>query len=137
PIVIAGPGEYEIGGVFISGIAMHLAAEARARWNVAYLFQYDSLTVLHLGEHSHVPHQSTIEALGEVNVLLVPAGGGKGLRATQAADVIGLIEPQYIVPMHYALPGLNVDLEPVDKFLKAVGVSKAQEEDVLRVSASS
>ena len=137
PFVIAGPGEYEIGGVFISGIAMHLAEEDRARWNVAYLFQYDSLTVLHLGDLSHVPDQSTIEALGEVNVLLVPAGGGKGLRAAQAADVIGLIEPQYIVPMHYALPGLNVDLEPVDKFLKAVGVSKAQEEDVLRVSASS
>ena len=134
--VLEGPGEYELGGVFIQGIAMHFIDGAEARPNVAYLFSYDNLTVLHLGDLAHVPHQSTIEELGEVNVVLVPAGGGKGLRADQAAEVIALIEPNYIVPMHYALPGLKVELDPVDKFLKAMGVSKAQEEDVLRLSTS-
>ncbi len=135
PHVLVGPGEYEIGGVFVSGIAMHYAEEDATRWNVAYLYQYDSLTVLHLGDLSHVPNQSTVEALGEVNVLLVPVGGGNALRASQAADMIAMIEPQFIVPMHYSLPGLTVELEPVDKFLKAMGVSKVQEEDVLKVSA--
>lgn len=135
PITIAGPGEYEIGGVFISGIAMHYVEDGIARWNVAYLFQYDTLTVLHLGDLSHVPDQSTVEALGEVNVLLVPVGGGNSLRAAQAADVIALIEPHYIVPMHYAIPGLSVELDSVDKFLKAMGVSKPLEEETLRVSA--
>lgn len=135
PHVLVGPGEYEIGGMFVSGIAMHYVGEDTARWNVAYLYQYDSLTVLHLGDLSHVPDQSTVEALGEVNVLLVPVGGGNALRASQAADVIAMIEPQFIVPMHYELPGLAVPLEPVDKFLKAMGVSKVQEEDVLKVTA--
>ncbi|MFN8372538.1 MAG: MBL fold metallo-hydrolase [Anaerolineae bacterium] len=128
-----GPGEYEIGGVFVTGIAMHDVTTRQL--NVAYLLDYDSLTVLHLGDLSHVPDQSTIEALGEVNVALVPVGGGNALRASQAAEVIALLEPNFIVPMHFALPGLNIELDPVDKFLKAMGVSKYSEEDVLKVTA--
>ncbi len=136
PHVLVGPGEYEIGGMFVTGVAMHYVGdEGNTRWNVAYLYQYDSLTVLHLGDLSHVPDQSTVEALGEVNVLLVPVGGGNALRASDAADVIAMIEPQFIVPMHYSLPGLFLELDPVDKFLKAMGVSKTQEEDMLKVSA--
>lgn len=134
-----GPGEYEIGGVFIDGIAMHYVAEDQSKTalNVAYLIQYDNLNVLHLGDLAQIPTQSTIESLGEVNVVLVPVGGGNGLRATEAAEVIALIEPNYIVPMHYALPQLNIELDPVEKFLKAMGVSKVQEDDSLRVTASS
>jgi L-ascorbate metabolism protein UlaG (beta-lactamase superfamily) len=130
-----GPGEYEIGGVFIDGIAMHYVDDAgEVRDNVAYVIRFDELTVLHLGDLAHVPDQSTIESLGEVNVALVPVGGGRGLKSGQAAEVIALIEPNYIVPMHYALPGLTVDLDPVDRFLKEMGVSSAQEDELLRVT---
>ena len=132
--VIEGPGEYEVGGLFISGFAMHYVEGVTSRWNVSYLFQYGDLSVLHLGDLSHVPDQSTIEELGEVNVLLIPVGGGNALSATQAPDVIALIEPHYIIPMHYDLPGLKVGLDPLDRFLKAMGVSKAQEEDTLKVT---
>lgn len=135
PLVIGGPGEYETGGVFVMGIAMHAVLSDPPRWNVAYLFQYDSLTVLHLGNLSHVPDQSTIEGLGEVNVALVPVGGGSALRAAQAAEVIALIEPHYVVPMHYAQPGLAIELDPLDRFLKAMGISKVQEEDMLRLTS--
>jgi L-ascorbate metabolism protein UlaG (beta-lactamase superfamily) len=132
--VLSGPGEYEIGGVFIMGISMPYVQNDVARPNVAYLFEYDKLTVLHLGDLAHVPDQSTVEDFGEVNVLLVPVGGGKSLRAAQAAEVIALIEPHFIVPMHYALPGLRIDLDTVDKFLKEMGVSRVQEAETLKVS---
>lgn len=134
--VLEGPGEYEIGGLFIRGIAMHHVTETEAQSNVAYLTLYDNLSVLHLGDLAHVPDQSTIEDMGVVNVVLVPVGGGNSLRAAMAAEVIALIEPNFIVPMHYALPDLRVELDPVDKFLKEMGVSKVQEEDVLKVSSS-
>jgi L-ascorbate metabolism protein UlaG (beta-lactamase superfamily) len=134
PHILRGPGEYEIGGVFVTGVAMH--DEQTGRQNVAYLFDYDNLTVLHLGDLAHVPNQSVVEELGQVNVLLVPVGGGLGLKAAQAAEVIALIEPYFVVPMHYALPGLSIELEPVDKFLKAMGVSKFQESDTLKVSTT-
>ena len=134
---LAGPGEYEIGGVFIYGLAMHhLTHDGKALENVAYVIQYDNLNVLHLGDLAHVPDQSTIQDLGEINVAIVPVGGGRGLSATAAAEVIALIEPSYIIPMHYDIPGLSLKLDPVDKFLKEMGVSKVQEEETLKVTAS-
>jgi L-ascorbate metabolism protein UlaG (beta-lactamase superfamily) len=136
PQVLRGPGEYEIGGVFIAGQAMHDPESRTPEINVGYQFDYDGLSVLHLGDLSHIPSQSTIEELGTVNVLLLPVGGGQALKAAQAAEVVALIEPYFVVPMHYALPGLAFELEPLDKFLKAMGVSKVQEADTLRVSAS-
>ena len=133
------PGEYEFGGVFVTGIALHHVNEAEgiARYNVAYLIKYpNNLSVLHLGDLSHVPDQSVIEAFGEVNVALVPVGGGNTLKPAMAAEVIAQIEPNYIVPMHYAQAGLGIELEPVDKFLKAMGVSRVNEEETLRVNVT-
>jgi L-ascorbate metabolism protein UlaG (beta-lactamase superfamily) len=134
PRIIEGAGEYEIGGLFVMGIPMHFVEGDMARPNIAYLFEYDNLTVLHLGDLAHVPDQSTIESLGEVNVLLLPVGGGNSLRASQAAEVVALVEPHFIVPMHYALPGLRVELDPLDKFLKEMGVGKVQEAETLKVT---
>lgn len=137
--VLVGPGEYEIGGVFITGIPMHYVDEESEtyRYNVAYLIKYpNGITVLHLGDLGHVPDQSTIEDFGEVNVVLVPVGGGNTLKPAMAAEVIALIEPHYIVPMHYQIDGLAMELEPVDKFLTAMGISRVQEEDSLRVTST-
>ena len=64
------------------------------------------------------------------------AGGGKGIKAAQAAEVVALIEPYFVVPMHYELPGLAIELDPLEKFLKAMGVSKVQESDTLKVTAA-
>ena len=136
PYILTGPGEYEIGGVFIIGIALHNAKEEAPRRNVGYMIEYDNLTVLHLGDLDHVPEQSVIEEIGVVDVLLVPVGGGAGLKASEAAEVVALIEPHYVVPMHYAQEGLMLDLDPVDRFLKAMGVTKAQEAEILRVNAA-
>lgn len=134
-VVLRGPGEYEVGGVFINGIALHTINEERAHPNVAYRIQYGALRVLHLGDLAHVPDQQALEDLLDVNVVLVPVGGGSSLRANVAAEVVSMIEPNYIIPMHYALPGLALDLDPVDKFLKEMGVSKVQEEDTLKLTA--
>lgn len=136
PYILNGPGEYEIGGVFITGFGMHDPNSDSPIENVAYLFEYDNLTVLHLGDLSHVPEQSLIEEMPAVNVLLVPVGGGKGLNANQAAEVVALIEPHYVVPMHYALPGLAFEMDSADKFLKAMGVSKVNEAEVLKITGN-
>lgn len=137
PYVLSGPGEYEVGGVFIMGIALHNAKAENPQRNVGYSIEYENLTVLHLGDLDHVPEQSVIEEIGVVNVLLLPVGGGGGLKASEAAEVVSLIEPHFIVPMHYAQDGLRFELDPVDRFLKAMGVSNPLETDMLRVNAAS
>lgn len=132
-----GPGEYEVGGVFVIGVAMHNQKANPAKYNVAYLFDFDGLTVAHLGDLSHVPSQSEMEALGVVNILLVPIGGGGALNSSQAAEVIGLLEPGYVIPMHYQMDGTLLNLDPADKFLKEMGITTPKYEDVLKVSPSS
>lgn len=136
-IVFRSAGEYEVGGVFINGIALHTVTPEVALPNVAYRIQYGALRVLHLGDLAHVPDQQALSDLADVNVVLVPVGGGAALKSNVAAEVISMIEPNYIIPMHYALPGLSVDLDPVERFLKEMGVSKVQEEDVLKLSVGS
>jgi L-ascorbate metabolism protein UlaG (beta-lactamase superfamily) len=72
--ILSGPGEYEIGGVFITGIAT--TSRNGAFNNVVYVFDYNGLTIAHLGDIGDVPSQKQIEDLELVNILLVPVGGG-------------------------------------------------------------
>lgn len=135
--VIDAPGEYEIGDVFIIGVATHDRTVENPRRNVIYVLDYASLTVVHLGDLDHVPDQSMIDTLGQIDVLLIPVGGGTSLASGQAAEVVSLLEPSIVVPMHFQTDDLiGYDLDPVDKFLREMGVSSIEQEAVLRVSAN-
>ncbi len=133
---ITSPGEYEIGGVFIIGSAMYDKKEENPHYNVIYLFDYGSINVVHLGDLNHVPTQSALEALGEVHILLIPVGGGGGLTASQAAEVVAMLEPNIVIPMHYGTPDTSLDLASVEKFLTEMGVTNSEPVDTLKVSAS-
>ena len=132
---LTGPGEYEIGNVFITGIVTNHDTE-EARRNIIYMFDFDGLTIAHLGDMSSVPKQTQIEALEQVNVLLVPVGSGKSLNAAQASELISMLEPNIVIPMHYKLPNLKLDLDEVDRFLKEMGVTDPTEETSLKISSS-
>jgi L-ascorbate metabolism protein UlaG (beta-lactamase superfamily) len=131
--VLTGPGEYEIGNVFITGIATTL--EARTTHNVLYLFDFDGITVAHLGDMEKVPTQAQIEDLEQVNVLLVPVGGGHSLNAAQAAELVSMLEPNIVIPMHYQLPRLTLGLDGVERFLTEMGVNEASQENSLKIVA--
>ena len=138
--VIDGPGEFEIGGVFITGVQTEGGTgkkkSSNGSRNTLYVFDYDGITVAHLGDLKQVPSQTEIEALGTVNVALVPVGGGGGLNAAKAAEVISLLEPNLIVPMHYATPDAKISLDSLNKFLKEMGLSKPGTQPSLKVSRS-
>lgn len=135
--VIEGPGEYEIGGVFIIGVTTYDKTLETPRRNVIYVLDFNGLTVAHLGDLDHVPNQSLADALGPINVALVPVGGGGGLSSSQAAEVISLLEPSIVVPMHFQTEAFTgTELDPVDRFLKEMGINSIQEEASLRVTSS-
>ncbi len=141
--VLTGPGEYEFGGVFITGILTTATTEKKKKTsdtprNTLYLFDFDGLTVCHLGDMDHVPTQTQIEALGAVHVALVPVGGGGALNAAQAAEVISLLEPSIVIPMHYRTEATSatLKLDPVGKFLKEMGLGASQPEPILKVAKS-
>jgi L-ascorbate metabolism protein UlaG (beta-lactamase superfamily) len=141
--VIDGPGEFEIGGVFITGVQADTSTgkkkgkdlDAAAR-NTIYVFDYDGITVAHLGDLKQTPTQSEIESLGTVNVVLVPVGGGGGLNAAKAAEVISLIEPNLVIPMHYSTPASKLSLDSLNKFIKEMGLTKPSTQASLKVTRS-
>ncbi|QRN83076.1 MBL fold metallo-hydrolase [Chloroflexota bacterium] len=135
---ITGPGEYEIGGVFITGVRInggkHKKDSDEIR-NTIYVMDYSGLTVAHLGELNSVPSQTEVEGLGEVHVALVPVGGETSLNAAKAAEVISLLEPRIVIPMHYGAPENKLELAPLSKFLKEMGLNQVETIDVLKLSS--
>jgi len=130
--VISGPGEYEIGGVFLN--ALRVGDGDKNGNNIVCVYDYDGLTVAHLGDIQDVPKRKEIEAMGSVDILLVPVGGGKGLAAGKAAEVVNLIEPKVVIPMHYKTDDLKIELTDLDAFLKQMGSGKEPEiQDSLKI----
>ena len=139
--VVDGPGEFEVKGITVFGIrAFHDALEgAQEGSNTIYVLEVDDVRICHLGDLGHALDDETVEAIGTpVDILMVPVGGGKALSADRAAEVVRSIEPRWVVPMHYRLPGLRLELDSVDTFLKEMGVTEAvpQPKLVVQYSAS-
>ena len=139
--ILDGAGEFEIGSVFITGVETKDGSTKKkdangSSKNTVYVFDYDGITVAHLGDLKQVPAQSEIETLGTINVALIPVGGGGGLNAAKAAEVISLIEPNIVIPMHYSTPDAKVKLDSLNKFIKEMGLSKPERQPSLKVTRS-
>lgn len=142
PKMIHGPGEYEVKNVTITGLTTYHKANGGElpERNVAYFFDFEGFTVGHLGDLGQIPQQRQVEDLGEVDVLLVPVSGVGTLDAARITEVISLLEPKIVVPMHYRHAGLSsnlmASLESVDKFLKELGISEPETESILKLTKS-
>ena len=136
--LITTPGEFEIGSVFITGIQTngYGKRDPNEPRNTLYVFDYEGVTVAHLGDLRRVPSQTEVEALGTVHVALVPVGGGGGLNAAKAAEVISLLEPGFVIPMHFATSAVSLKLEPLSKFLKEMGLGSVESQPSLKVTKS-
>ena len=136
PYVISVPGEYEIKGVFVIGVATwHDAQRGRLRGkNTAYLIEFEDLSICHLGDLGHLLDQEQVEQLGTADVLLVPVGGRCTISGTRAAELVGLLEPSIVIPMHYKVPGLSANLETAGRFLREMGIERPERMESLRIS---
>ncbi len=136
--MVNSPGEYEIGGIFITGINLTPVKKSNKSSRVTlqnnvFVIYMDDIALCHLGDLKHIPTQNQVEDMGSIDVLMVPVGGYNALNAAQAAEVISLIEPYIVIPMHYSLPNLTVKLDPISKFLKEMGLTKADTVDSLKL----
>lgn len=136
--VIEGPGEYEIKDVFITGIRTYHDEERGAQrgHNTIYVINLDDLVFCHLGDLGHPLSSDHLDHIGNVDVLMVPAGGS-ALGVDKAIEVISQIEPGIVVPMHYATGGSAArGLEGLDKFSRALGLHDPPTLDKLTVRKS-
>ena len=116
---IAGTHESQLGEVVGVASEHDEAAGTERGHNVMYVFDFGGLRVAHLGDLGQRelrPEQAA--ALGTVDLLFVPVGGGPTIGAEQATDVAATLSAKVIVPMHYKTERIDF-LDPVDAFADA------------------
>lgn len=123
-IVFKDPGEYEVGGVVITGISsFHDDAGGSQRGkNIIFNILLDRLNIVHLGDLGQSKlTEEQLTQIGEVDILLVPVGSVYTIDGKAAAGIISQLEPKIIIPMHCKIDGLKFELEGVEGFLKEMG----------------
>ena len=139
--VIDGPGEYEVGGVLITGVrTFHDKAKgAELGTNTVFVIHLDDVVYCHLGDLGHELSQAQLEAIGDVDVLFVPVGGGETISPAEAISVISQIAPRIVIPMHYASAQLSFEqpLGTLERFIHEMGRKDVVAEDKLSLTATS
>jgi len=138
PRVVSRPGEYDIANVFINGIAtFHDNEKGATRGkNTVFFMEIDEVKVCHLGDLGHVPTSEQIEQMSGADILMVPVGGFTTLNAAAAAETIGLLEPKLVIPMHYKTDVVKMELEPLENFIKVMGLKEVVSQPKLNITKS-
>ncbi len=120
------PGEYEVRGIPIYGIAS-------SNKNTIYHYLVDDVRVVHLGGLDKPLSDDQLAQIGEVDVLMVPVGGGDVLSASAAAELVTRLEPRVVIPTHYKMDGVTFAATGVEPFVKEIG-AKSIETDKWKVT---
>lgn len=115
PVVVDGPGEYEIGDVTARGYGIKTMYEGVERFNTLYQVTLEGINMIFLGalgSEQIDPH--ILSELGNIDILFVPIGGGDVLDVPAASKLATKLEARCIIPMH----GSDVALKA---FLKEEG----------------
>jgi len=88
--------------------------------NTIFVFTLDSLRVAHFGDFGQSelrPEQA--EAIGHVDMVILPVGGGPTIGATGAKAIVDRLQPKWVVPMHYRTPKISF-LDDAEEFLALI-----------------
>lgn len=125
PFVVEGPGEYEVGGIFVRGAA---TTGPEGAINTIYSFSLDNINVCHLGAlASDNLSPEALEAMGVVDILFVPVGAYGTLNAKLADKVVNLLSPKLVIPIAYE------NQSELQNFLKEIGETTPLTTDKLTI----
>ena len=137
PMVLRGPGEYELSGIYVTGIMTPPGEEdPPGKRNTAYLIEMDNLRLCHPGDVSNALATRQVEAFAPVDILFLPVGGVCTVEVPQAIEMLRSLEPRIVIPMHYGLPGLPLGLKGLDIFLREMGLRDVQPQARLNISGT-
>jgi L-ascorbate metabolism protein UlaG (beta-lactamase superfamily) len=129
-------------GTFDDGAIVAVASEhddvagTRRGPNTIFRFTLGGASVCHLGDFGQPalrPEQRA--AIGDVDILFVPVGGGPTIGGEPAVRLVRELAPRLVVPMHYRTDKVNF-LDPPDAFLEALGWDVAHVETEFDASAT-
>jgi len=142
PHLLTGAGEFEIKGVAMQGTqTYHDARKGAERGkNFCNTIEIDDIRCLHLGHLGHTLSEAQLESIGsKIDILFIPIGGGSHLNSAQATEIVNQIEPKYVVPIAYRLPGLTLlaqNLDGVETFAKEMGATDLTPQPKLSLTVS-
>ncbi len=105
--------------------------------NKIFIFDVDGVRVAHFGDLGHLLSQEQTEALGKVNVALIPVGGKFTIGPSEAWQVATDLKPNIVIPMHYKTPKVGFPLATIDQFLEGKSNVRREIGSVLEISADS
>jgi L-ascorbate metabolism protein UlaG (beta-lactamase superfamily) len=129
-VVIDGPGEYEVGGVMVTGVRTYRDNEKGATlgYNTIYVMRLDDMTFCHLGELGHDLTTHQLEEIGVIDVLFVPAHST--LSPAKLTEIIAGIEPRAVIPLYH-------EPEQLDKLAHELGLKEWEAQEKIVVTAAS
>lgn len=131
---ISGRGPVEVSGVVFEALPTMESVEHKSdpEENAIYRFELEGVSVLHLGDLGNPLTGEHIERLrGRIDVLLALTGGPPTIELDDLDRAIAEIEPRLVIPMHYRIPKLRLDVLPLEAF-----TSRYPQEAVRRVGAA-
>lgn len=139
-LAIEGPGEYEIGNFSIRGIAAtrHIDTEAEKAGTTMYRIVIGDVSIALLGNITGKLSEDQLEAIGVVDIAIIPVGGGGyTLDGTDAARLIRQIDPKVVIPVHYADTSLSYEVpqDDLSVFISELG-APVETVDKYKVKAS-
>jgi hypothetical protein len=125
-LAIEGPGDYEVGDFSIQGVSAirHIDTESDEKIATIYRLEVGEVRIALLGNISPVLNEDQLEALGVVDIVILPVGGGGlTLDATSAASLVRQIDPKVVIPTHYSDSSLTYEMpqSPLELFAKELG----------------
>ena len=132
PFLINDPGEYEVKGVFVNGIAVPNPDKLHPH-GVMYRFVVEGMSIGFLGGMDRIPSDKEIADLDNVDILLLPVGGAGLLAPQQAMETITRIEPRMVIPLGHYIEGMKEETGHVDAFCQAMGACKRNDVTKLKI----
>lgn len=125
-LALEGPGDYELGPFSIKGVPAirHLDTSADEKIATIYRIEVGDTRIALIGNISPKLDEDQLEAIGLIDILILPVGGGGyTLDATSAASVVRQIDPKVVIPVHYADDSLKYEVpqDTLETFVKELG----------------
>lgn len=135
-ILINGPGEYEVSGVAIRGVAVNRYRDNSDKKSTIYKLEIAGQRIAILGHTQEPLDEAQLEYIGLVDILLIPVGGNNyTLDGHTATKITNQIDPRIIVPMHYEDKGIKYDVtqDALTNFLKELSPQEHEIVDKLKI----
>ncbi|MFA6131032.1 MAG: MBL fold metallo-hydrolase [Patescibacteria group bacterium] len=124
PFLVNHAGEYEVRGIFATGIRV---PKKDGTEHTIYRLYVENVKIAFLGALDRALTADEIAALGDIDVLLVPVGGHSVLTSDEAQDMIKEIEPRLLIPYYYQIPGCKFELDGIEGFCKELSCTHVED----------